>query len=216
MATSSIRSLQVMYFTAAERYIEDTALNLSNVVIKHPANGIVTAMLTLSSIDAGTLTTGTSGGVTSTFATGVWTASGAVESVNALLAAVSFDPASSFNGPLSIATWISDGKATPITFSKTLNLAAVNDAPTATNMSVAQTYTEDTPLNLADIVVSDTDSASVTATLALSNAAAGVLTTGTSGGVTSTFASGVWTATGAIANVNALLAAVTFNPAANF
>ena len=41
---------------------------------------------------------------------------------------------------------------------------AVNDAPTATNLSPAETYTEDTPLNLTDIVVSDVDSANVTAT----------------------------------------------------
>ena len=44
---------------------------------------------------------------------------------------------------------------------------AVNDAPTATNLSAAETYTEDTPLNLTDIVVSDVDSANVTATLTL-------------------------------------------------
>ena len=49
---------------------------------------------------------------------------------------------------------------------------AVNDAPTATNLSAAETYTEDTPLNLIDIVVSDVDSATVTATLTLSNPAA--------------------------------------------
>ncbi len=95
---------------------------------------------------------------------------------------------------------------------------AVNDAPTATNLSAAETYTEDTALNLTDIVVSDIDSANVTATLTLSNAAAGSLSTATSGTVTSTYvaATGVWTASGAIANVNALLAGVTFNPAANF
>ena len=45
----------------------------------------------------------------------------------------------------------------------------MNDAPTATNLSAAESYTEDTPLNLADIVVSDVDSANVTATLTLSN-----------------------------------------------
>ena len=75
---------------------------------------------------------------------------------------------------------------------------AVNDAPTATNLSAAETYTEDTPLNLTDIVVSDVDSANVTATLTLSNTAAGSLNTGTSGAVTSTYnaGTGVWTASG--------------------
>ena len=67
-------------------------------------------------------------------------------------------------------------------------------------------------------MVSDVDSANVTATLTLSNAAAGALTTATSGAVTSTYnaGTGVWTASGAIADVNALLAGVTFTPALNF
>ena len=42
--------------------------------------------------------------------------------------------------------------------SRNINLAAVNDAPTASNLNAAETYTEDTPLNLTDIVVSDVDS----------------------------------------------------------
>src|SRR4029077_14360964 len=94
----------------------------------------------------------------------------------------------------------------------------VNDAPTATNLNAAQTYTEDTPLNLTDIVVSGIDSATVTATLTLSNTAAGALSTGTSNAVTSTYNAGTggWTAAGATADVNALLAGVTFNPASNF
>ena len=63
--------------------------------------------------------------------------------------------------------------APAITGSKAMTGTAVNDAPTATNLSAAETYTEDTPLNLIDIVVSDVDSANVTATLTLSNPAAG-------------------------------------------
>ena len=100
----------------------------------------------------------------------------------------------------------------------TLTVTAVNDAPTATNLSAAETYTEDTALNLIDIVASDVDSANITATLTLSNVAAGSLNTATSGAVTSTYiaGTGVWTASGAIANVNTLLAGVTFTPALNF
>ena len=106
--------------------------------------------------------------------------------------------------------------APAITGVKAMTGTPVNDAPTATNLSAAETYTEDTALNLTDIVASDVDSASVTATLTLSNVAAGSLNTGTSGTVTSTFAAGVWSATGAIADVNTLLAGVTFTPTQNF
>ncbi len=96
------------------------------------------------------------------------------------------------------------------------SLSPSSQLPTATNLNAAETYTEDIPLNLTDIVVNDTDNTNVTATLTLSNSGAGSLSTGTSGAVTSTFVNGVWTATGAIADVNALLAGVTFTSTANF
>lgn len=86
-----------------------------------------------------------------------------------------------------------------------------NTAPTATNLNAEETYTEDTALNLTDIIVTDSDSANVAVTLTLSNAAAGSLA---SGSVVSS--AGVWTASGTVANVNTLLAALIFTPAANF
>src|SRR5437660_1499805 len=94
----------------------------------------------------------------------------------------------------------------------------VNDAPTATNLSAAQTYTEDTVLNLIDIVAIDVDSANTTASPLFPYTTFFRSTTATSGAVTSTYnvGTGVWSASGAIADVNALLAGVTFNPALNF
>ncbi|MBL8497076.1 FG-GAP-like repeat-containing protein [Nitrosomonas sp. JL21] len=93
-----------------------------------------------------------------------------------------------------------------------------NTAPNVANLTASENYTKNTPLNLKDIIISDADNATVTATLTLSNAAAGKLSTATSGGVTSSYdaATGEWEASGAIANVNALLAGVVFKPAPNF
>ena len=108
------------------------------------------------------------------------------------------------------------GTVESITSTATAAVASVNDAPTATNLSTTESYTEDTALNLTDIVVSDVDSTNVTVTLTLSDVAAGSLSTGTSGSVISTFVSGVWTASGAIADVNTLLAGVVFTPASNY
>ncbi|MDJ0829095.1 MAG: cadherin-like domain-containing protein [Desulfobacterales bacterium] len=88
--------------------------------------------------------------------------------------------------------------------------------PTATNLSTAESYTEDVPLDLTDIVVTDVDSSDVTVTLTLSEPAAGRLSTGTSGAVTSTYTGGVWTASGAIVDVNTLLAGVVFTPTTNY
>ena len=88
------------------------------------------------------------------------------------------------------------------------------DAPTGTNLSATESYVEDTPLNLIDIVVGNVDGPNVTVTLDMSPSA-GRLSTGTSGAVTSTYnaATGHWIASGLIADVNALLAGVTFFPA---
>ena len=205
---------------AGETYTEDTPLNLTDIVVSDVDSANVTATLTLSSVAAGSLNTGTSGAVTSTYnaGTGVWTASGAIADVNALLAGLTFTPSANFNSASRSPPASATGCAAPITGVKSMTGTAVNDAPTATNLSAAETYTEDTPLNLADIVVTDVDSATVTATLTLSNTAAGSLNTATSGAVTSTYnaGTGVWTASGAIADVNALLAGLTFTPTANF
>ncbi|HEY4720844.1 MAG TPA: cadherin-like domain-containing protein, partial [Anaerolineae bacterium] len=315
--------------SAAETYTEDTPLNLTDIVVSDVDSANVTAMLTLSDPAAGSLNTGTSGSVTSTYnaGTGVWTASGAVGDVNTLLAGVTFTPSGNYNSDFTIATSVDDGVAAPIAGAKsmtgiavndapvlanntltiteggsvvlsgseiaatdvdnaaasltfivsavsggqfelvsspsvaitsftqaqisggairfahdggeaapsyevivsdsvlsdgpapaTINFTNQNDAPTATNLNAAETYTEDTPLNLTNIVVSDVDSASVTVTLTLSDPSAGGLNTATSGSMTSTYnaGTGVWTASGAIANVNTLLAGVTFTPSVNY
>ena len=205
---------------AAESYTEDTALNLADIVISDADHAIGSATLTLSNAAAGALSTATSGAVSATYnaATGVWTASGALADVNVLLAGVSFSPALNFNASFSIATAVSDGLAAAITGSKAFSGVPVNDAPTATNLNVAETWTEDTPLNLVNIVVSDVDSANVSATLSLSDAAAGALSSGTSGAVTSSYdaGTGVWMASGALADVNALLAGLVFTPALDY
>ncbi|MCA1476157.1 tandem-95 repeat protein [Bradyrhizobium sp. NBAIM08] len=204
--------------SANETYTEDTPLNLTDIVVTDVDSATVTVTMALSNPAAGTLSTGTSNGVNSTYdaQTGIWSASGSTADVNALLAGVTFNPAANFNGSFSIATSVSDGVAPPVMGAKNFSGIAVNDAPTATNLTAPETYTEDTPLDLADIVVTDVDSSTITVTLTLSNPAAGTLSTGSSGTVASAYAGGLWTASGATADVNALLAGVKFIPTANF
>jgi subtilisin-like proprotein convertase family protein len=87
------------------------------------------------------------------------------------------------------------------------------------NYHLTQTYTEDTPLNLNDLVISDADPEdTITATLQLSNIAAGSLSTLTSGSATATFnaTTGTWTVSGNAADVNVILANLYFIPASNF
>ena len=121
----------------------------------------------------------------------------------------------------SLASTVSNGGTTAFSSATdgiSLTVTPVNDPPTASNLSTAETYALNTPLNLVDIVVADVDNATLTVTLTLSNPGAGSLSTGTSGTVTSTFTpgTGVWTASGAITDLNTLLAGLTFLPATNF
>jgi len=112
-----------------------------------------------------------------------------------------------------------------------INATAVNDAPTATNLTqttgtagTSVAYTEgDLSVELGDIFVTDVDGDNVTAVLMLNTPSAGILTTGTyndgvGGGVTSTYTgnTGLWTVTGSVADVNLALAAVSFTPATNW
>lgn len=98
------------------------------------------------------------------------------------------------------------------------SVAAVNDASTAINTNAAESYTEDTPLDLIDIVVSDIDSSTVNAKLSLSTPSAGILSTGSTGTASSTYdpVTGVWLASGSPADLNSLLANLTFTPTDNF
>ena len=99
----------------------------------------VTATLTLSNPSAGSLSTGTSGTVTSTYNSviGVWTASGAIADVNTLLAGVSFVPPANFNANFTIATSVSDGVTAPVTGSKPMTGVPVTPTPTPTATATA-------------------------------------------------------------------------------
>jgi ELWxxDGT repeat protein len=96
----------------------------------------------------------------------------------------------------------------------------INYAPTATNLSQTKGFVEDAgAVDLDNIVVSDADAGEViTATLTLSDKAAGALSAGTFGAATSVYnaTTGIWTVSGAVSDVNAALAAVNFTPATNW
>lgn len=115
---------------------------------------------------------------------------------------------------------VNDGSLDSNTVSKSVTVAAVNDAPTATNLTQTVSFTEDGgAVAVGDIVVADAEPGdTITTTLTLSNPLSGMLSTGTFGSATSTFnaGTGVWTVTGSNADVNAALAAVSFTPAANW
>ena len=115
------------------RATEDTPLplNLTDIVVSDMDSANVTAILTLSNVAAGGLTTATSARSPRpmTRLLACRTANGALADVNTLLAGVRFSPALDFNSNITIATSVSDGVAAPITGSKAMTGTPVNDAP---------------------------------------------------------------------------------------
>ncbi len=106
------------------------ALNLPDIsMVTNETSATIT--LTLSDATAGTLSTGTSGSVTSTFngATGVWQASGAIASINQLLADLSFTPSADYDQNFTVNVSIDDGNNPVQNGTITMNVTAVNDAP---------------------------------------------------------------------------------------
>jgi hypothetical protein len=126
---------------------------------------------------------------------------------------LTYTPDADYDGADSFSYRATDAAGLSGTANVNLTIAAVNDAPTATNLTQSLTFAEDAAaLHLFSQapVVADIDSASVTATLTLSNAAAGVLV-GAGTGV-----GGIYTITGTPNAVSAALAAVTFDSAQDF
>ena len=186
--------------SAAETYTEDTPLNLIDIVVSDVDSANVTATLTLSNPAAGSLTTATLGRGDLDLHCRHRRLDRLGRDRRRQRAAGRRDihAGGELQRQLHDRHQRQRRGGCRITGTKAFTGIAVNDAPTATNLSAAETYTEDTPLNLIDIVVSDVDSANVTATLTLSNPAAGSLSTATSGAVTSTYiaGTGVWTRLG--------------------
>ncbi|MBF0294938.1 MAG: cadherin domain-containing protein [Magnetococcales bacterium] len=205
---------------ANEAFAEDAAaFKLVPIVVSDPdAGGTLTATLTLSDASAGTLSADSSpAGISSSFSAGTWRASGSLDDINFLLAAVKFTPAANYDKNFTITTSVNDG-ATTLSGSKPVTVTPVNDAPTATNLSAAEAFTEDAKaFKLKAIEVNDNDANAVlTVTLSLSDPLAGTLAVASAGNTTSSFADGVWSASGPQADINALLAALTFTPAKDY
>ncbi len=144
-------------------YMEDPggSVALDDIVVTDVDPGdTITATLTLSDAAAGVLSTGTYGSATSTFDgdTGVWTVTGSVADVNAALAAVAFTPATDWDQNVTITTRIRDINGSgPTDGTITLNVTAVNDAPSDIALSAASINQSSTGANVAIGALNSTD-----------------------------------------------------------
>lgn len=214
---------------------EDSVSNidLSSVTFADVNGDKLTVTLTVSAGTFATPADGSSAGagvvetLNSDAGSNIITLEGSAADINTYLdtaANIQYTGAANANGEnaATITISASDGNGGNLASNPAINLdiTAVNDAPTATNLTQTAKYNDnDSSVALEDIVVTDPDgSDTVTATLTLSNTSAGTLTTGTYGLATSTYnaGSGVWTVTGSVTETNAALAAVAFSPAAGW
>lgn len=213
-------------FPTTLSYTEDTSLNLNaiasptaGIAVNDPDVGdVISVNLQLSNPTGGSLTTGTANATASTFNpnTGLWQVSGEVDDVNTLLTNLQFIPTANFNGNLTIDVQATDnipnpdtGIVTPLAGIINLIGTPVDDVPTATNLNQILSYTEDTPRQLQPIVVSDVDG-QTTVTLTLNPQLGQLL----SGNISSN-SNGVWQIGGTVAEVNAILANLQFQPNPN-
>ncbi len=227
VSTSINDAPEIGGFTAGQSVDDNDTINpFADATISDPDVGqTYTVTVTLDVAANGVLTnlgsfTHLGGGVYQ--ATGLASAAAAEAALRALV----FDPASNRVPPGSTETTtftvaVSDGLATVNNATTTVISTSINDAPTASNLTQVITYTEDPadPVALGNIVVTDPDVDEViTATLTLNTPEAGSLSTGTFGAATSTYdaATGIWTVSGSVADVNAALAAVAFSPVPNW
>ncbi|MCX7084519.1 MAG: FG-GAP-like repeat-containing protein [Methylococcales bacterium] len=111
---------------------------------------------------------------------------------------------------------VNDGIATAVTDNSTtvVSSAPTNTAPTVTNLNQTIGYQVNNTASIADIVITDPDANTFTATLTLAskNSSIGSLTANSGHGETYSAATGVWSVSGTKVDVNAALAAVSFVP----
>lgn len=200
----------------AVNFVEDQApIELTDIVVTDADPGeTITATLTLLQPSAGTLTT--SGAATYNAATGVWSITGSVADVNAALAAVSVNLSADWEENFTITTRIRDAADTgPADGAISFSGSGVNDAPVAAapaSLVVPRNVTTDiTGVSIADV---DADPDAITVTLSVPQ---GALQAVSGAGVTVGGTATAMTLTGAVADINAFIAAgdVAYAPVTN-
>ncbi|WP_211167703.1 esterase-like activity of phytase family protein [Pseudanabaena yagii] len=124
----------------------------------------------------------------------------------------SFTPNANFNGTVNLSYNVIDGKGGSVAATQTLAIAAVNDAPVLTAGSLTRKISGNisqpiTGISISDIDAGETLNAPVQVTL---SAGKGVLTLGTTTGLTGATSGSNITFSGTIANINAALATLSY------
>jgi len=155
--------------TQTQTYTEgDVSVAIDDIVVTDPdVAEQITATLTLSNTETGELTANSGNGEIYSSTTGVWTVTESVVNVNAALAAMAFEPETNNDVDATIVVDIRDGQedgATAVTGTITLDVTAVNDPPTISEIE-DQTTDEDTPTSAIPFTVDDVEMDAATLTV---------------------------------------------------
>ena len=123
---------------------------------------------------------------------------------------IAYTPSADYNGPDSFTYTVTSGGVSE-TATITINVAAVNDAPTLT-VPAAQTTSEDTAKPITGMTVADVDGDTLTTTLTVTHGTIDVAAGATLAGN----GTGTVTLTGTAAQINASLTGLTYHPTADY
>ena len=187
----------------------------------------VTVTVTLSDETTGALSTTEGGSFDS--ATGIWSiTSTSMTTINTALADMAFIPTTNNDLDITADVVVEDADGLAIEGTLTINVTPVNDAPTATNLTQSLSFTEDdASMDIDDIVISEVDTwvstlddgtlEQITATLTISDASAGSLSTRNSGSESYNASTEIWTIVATtVSDVNDALADVQYLPATDW
>jgi hypothetical protein len=163
---------------------EDVAQALSGISVADPDSAALTLNLSLPA-GSGSLSANSGGGVAVSGNSSARTLTGSPAALNTFLSGggVNYAPVANFNGSVSLSLQLSDGLAAPVSRSTTLNIAAVNDAPTL-NAPVSLAALPGAAVSIGGVSYADPDAPTgAIAVVATFAAPSGSFTASSGGGV---------------------------------
>ena len=201
----------------AQTVSEDTPLSISGISVTDIDGNLASTQLSVSN---GTITVSLAGGATisaGSNGSGSLTLSGTESEINAALATLSYQGDLNFNGSDVLTIVSTDSAGTPLSDTDTvaITVTPVNDAPVNT-VPGPQTVSEDTPLSISGISVTDIDGNLASTQLSVSNGTISVVLSGSAIISAGSNGSSSLTISGSEAEINATLASISYQGNLNF
>jgi hypothetical protein len=193
---------------AAVAVAEDTATAIGGIAVNDPNGDLASVQLGVANGTLGAVAAGTA--VVAGAGTNALTISGAQADINATLATLSYLGAPDFAGADTLTITSTDATAATDSDTVAITVSPVNDAPIAA-APASYAASEQVPLALTGLAVSDVDSGAASVTAILSAGTGAILVGGGAGVTVAGSGTPLVTLTGAVADINAVLAGGSVN-----